>query len=216
MCDIIHCRETNSVSNPCHCRSFFRIRSSHVNLNWAFRTDCLALPQPRTHIAFYKCWGKLIFKTAMYWLTCKEEDAWFISSTTSNGLFLFPDFLCCCNQRFQQGPFEWLWPFALIEHASCLVGNEYAVSMSACYHSTCYWSTKQVSFTWLNWFFKQFFLKRCCECSTIFPIYGPPCFLWRALLYHRAINEYLMEAYRPNWRTTWGRPEVCDLALANL
>ncbi len=34
MCDIIHCRETNSVNNPCHSGSLFRIRSSHVNLNW--------------------------------------------------------------------------------------------------------------------------------------------------------------------------------------
>ncbi len=34
MCDIIHCREENSVNNPCHSGSFFPIRSLHVNLNW--------------------------------------------------------------------------------------------------------------------------------------------------------------------------------------
>ncbi len=34
MCDISHCHETYFVNNPCHSGSFFRILSSHVNLNW--------------------------------------------------------------------------------------------------------------------------------------------------------------------------------------
>ncbi len=34
MCDIIYYREKNSATNPCHSGSFFRTRSSHVNLNW--------------------------------------------------------------------------------------------------------------------------------------------------------------------------------------
>ncbi len=33
-CDNIYCHETYFVNNPCHSGSFFRILSSHVNLNW--------------------------------------------------------------------------------------------------------------------------------------------------------------------------------------
>ncbi len=44
MCDIIHGRETNFVKNPCHSAPFFRIRSSHVNLNWL--TLLQANPRP--------------------------------------------------------------------------------------------------------------------------------------------------------------------------
>ncbi len=32
--DDIYCHEIKSVNNPCHSGSLFRIRSSHVNLNW--------------------------------------------------------------------------------------------------------------------------------------------------------------------------------------
>ncbi len=34
ICYIIYYRGKNSANNPCNNESFFRIRSSHVNLNW--------------------------------------------------------------------------------------------------------------------------------------------------------------------------------------
>ncbi len=44
MFDIIHCREKNSVNNPCYSGSLFRIRPSHVNLNWIILSQ--ANPRP--------------------------------------------------------------------------------------------------------------------------------------------------------------------------
>ncbi len=41
MCEIIHGREINFVNNPCHSVPFFRIRSTHVNLNWLILLQAL-------------------------------------------------------------------------------------------------------------------------------------------------------------------------------
>ncbi len=51
MCDLIHCRAKNSVNNPCHIGSFFRIHSSHVNLNWHILLQ--ANPGPYGNQFFY-------------------------------------------------------------------------------------------------------------------------------------------------------------------
>ncbi len=50
MRDIIHCREKTSANNPCHSGPFFRIRSSHVNLNWLILLQ--ANPRPYGNQAF--------------------------------------------------------------------------------------------------------------------------------------------------------------------
>ncbi len=51
MCDIIHWREKNSVYNSFHSGSFFRIRSSHVNLNWLILLQ--ANPRPYGNQVFF-------------------------------------------------------------------------------------------------------------------------------------------------------------------
>ncbi len=43
-CDIIYYGEKNFANNPCHSGSFFRIRSSHLNLN-----RLILLPANRKH-----------------------------------------------------------------------------------------------------------------------------------------------------------------------
>ncbi len=75
MCDIIHCREKNPVNNPCYSGPFFRIRSSHVNLNWLI----LLQANPRPYGKFFcLSWVVTKLKCFIYINTRMAilEDVW--------------------------------------------------------------------------------------------------------------------------------------------